>query len=291
MQAETAQSTAQQQVSTGKVANDLAGYAGSADALTATQSLAARIKTQIANAQSLGDQLTAQDQALTSVASAAQGATKAVTEAIATGDATTLMVSLQSQFSTATTALNTQYNGRYLFSGGEVNTPPVAATSMSSLTAGVATVFKNGQTPQVSRLDDNTTTTTGVLASAVGTPLFAAMKSIEDYSNGPNGPLTGALNATQTAFLESVVSTFNGALTTANTVVAANGVVQNQVSSAQSALQSRSTTLANTLGDITNADGAVAASNLALAQTAVQTSAQVFATLKNTNLISLLGGS
>jgi flagellar hook-associated protein 3 FlgL len=290
LQAEANQNTAQQQVTTGKVADDLEGYASSADALTASKSLSSRITTQIANAATLSDQLSAQNQALTSVASAAQGATSAITEAIATGDATTLMASLQSQFSTAVDALNTQYNGRYLFSGGEVDTQPVAASTLSDLSGGVAAVFKNGPTAQVSRLDDNTTTTTGMLASTVGTPLFTALQSIEAYSNGPNGPLNGPLTTTQTAFLEGVVSTFDSAETAANDAVSANGVVQDQVTAAQAELQARSTTLTNAIGDITNADAAVAASNLTLAQTAVQTSAQVFSTLTSTNLISLLGG-
>jgi flagellar hook-associated protein 3 FlgL len=47
--------------------------------------------------------------------------------------------------------------------------------------------------------------------------------------------------------------------------------------------------LTNTIGDITNADSAKAASNLQLAQTALSASAQVFATLNNSTLLSVLG--
>ena len=291
MSAQNAQNTAQQQVTTGKIADDLSGYASQADALTASRSLQARLTTYQANGAALTDKLTAQDQALSTVATAAQGASNDVTEALANGDATALMTSLQSQFSQATSALNTQYNGQYLFSGTATSTTPVAASSLSDLTGpgGAAAVFKNDQTKTVSRLDDNTTTTTGVLASDVATPLFTALQSIQAYSAGPNGPLTGTLTAAQTTFLQGVVTQMNSAYSTANNAVAANGVVQDQVTASQSSLKTQQTALTNTLGDLTDADAATAASNLALAQTALQASAQVFATLNNTSLLSVLG--
>jgi flagellar hook-associated protein 3 FlgL len=290
MNASSAQNTAAQQVDTGKIGDSLESYASSADALTASQSLQARISTYVANGQTLSDKLTAQDQALSTVSTAAQGAQTAVKEALANGDATSLMTTLQSQFSQATSALNTQYNGQYLFSGTQVNTPPVAASSISDLVAnGVPASFKNDQNATVSRLNDTTTVTTGVLASDVGTPLFNALAQIQAYSNGPNGPLNGSLTTTQSTFLQGVLSSLSAAYTTANNAVASNGVVQDQVSASQTTLTAQQTQLTNTIGDITNADGAKAASNLQLAQTALSASAQVFATLNNSTLLSVLG--
>ncbi len=291
MNAQSAQTTAQQQVTTGKIADDLSGYAAQADALTASRSLQARLTTYVANGSVLSDKLTAQDQALTTVSTATQASRDAVSEALANGDASVLMTTLQSQFSEATSALNTQYNGQYLFSGTETAAAPVAASSLSDLTGGggVAAVFKNDQTKIVSRLDDNTTTTTGVLASSVGTPLFTALQSIQAYSAGSNGPLTGKLTTAQTTFLQGVLTQFDSAYTSTNNAVAANGIVQNQVTASQTALKDQQTTLTGTLGDLTSADAATAASNLALAQTALQASAQVFATLNNTSLLSVLG--
>jgi flagellar hook-associated protein 3 FlgL len=288
MSAETAQNTAEQQISTGKIANDLSGYGAAAATLTASRSLQSRITADLARGSALTDQLSAQDQALTSVSTAAQGATNAVTEALATGDGTTLMTTLQSQLSLATSALNTQYDGQYLFSGGQTSTPPVAAASLSDLSGGAAAVFKNGSLPQVSRLSDSETVTTGVLASAVGLPLFTALSQIQAYDAGPNGPLSGTLTAAQTSFLQGVVATLQSATSSATAVVAGNGVVQDQVKASQSALTAQSTTLTNTLGDLTDADAAAASTNLQLAQSAIQASAQVFSTLKNSSLLNFL---
>jgi flagellar hook-associated protein 3 FlgL len=289
MNAENAQNTAEQQISTGKIGDDLKSYASQADALTATRSLQSRITAYIANGSALSDKLNAQDQALSTVATAAQGAQDAVTEAIANGDATALMTTLQSDFSQATSALNTQYNGQYLFSGGQTSTAPVDVSSLSDLSGGVSAVFKNDQTKAVSRLDDTTTVTTGVLASDVATPLFTALQSIENYSNGPNGPLTGTLNSTQQSFLQGVLSQLSSAYSTVNNAVAANGVVQDQVAASQTSLQAQQTNLTSTLGDLTDADAATATTNLQLAQTALSASAQVFATLNNASLLNVLG--
>ena len=290
MNVEKAQNTAQQQIDTGKIGDDLESYAGSADALTASRSLQARINTYVTNGTALTDKLNAQDQALSTVSTAAQGAQTAVKEALANGDATALMTTLQSDFSQATSALNTQYNGQYLFAGGQTSTPPVSAASLTDLTTnGVAASFQNDQSKTVSRLDDNTTVTTGVLASDVGTPLYTAMQQIQAYSAGPNGPLTGTLTTTQSTFLQGVLSNLSAAYTTTNNAVAANGVVQDQVAASQTSLKSQQTALTNSIGDITNADAATAASNLQLAQTALSASAQVFATLNNASLLNVLG--
>lgn len=290
MSAETAQNTAEQQVTTGKVADDLSGYGASADALTASQSVQSRISTYLTNGAALSDQLSAQNQALTAYASATQGAASAVTEALATGDGSTLMSTLQSQLSEASSALNTQYNGAYLFSGGATTTQPVAATSLSDLAGGAAAAFQNGDVPQVSRLDDTTTVTTGVTASSVGTPLFAALSTIQNYVSA-NGPFTQPLTAAQTTFLQGMVTTMNGALSSANDAVAQTGVVQQQVTSVQTDLQDQATTLTNAIGSITDADAAQAATNLQLAQTALQASAQVFSTLKDSSLLNVLSSS
>ena len=293
MSSQNAESAAQQQVSTGKIADDLEGYSSQASTLTATRSLQARITTYVANGSQLSDKLTAQDQALTTVSTATTTARTAVAEALSTGDATALMTSLQSEFSEATSALNTQYNGKYLFSGGQTSTAPVAASTLSDLTGsgGVAAVFKNDDTKTVSRLDDTTSVTTGVLASDVATPLFTALQTIQNYSTGSNGPLSGKLTTAQTTFLQGVLSSFDSAYSTTNNAVAANGLVQSQVSASQTTLTDQQSTLTSTLGDLTNADAATAATNLQLAQSALQASAQVFATLKSSSLLSALGVS
>ena len=290
MSAQSASDTAQQQYTTGKLASDLKGYAASADVLTATNTLQARTTAYIATGTALSDKLSVQDTALSQIASTTEDARTAVAGALSTGSAGTLLASLQSQLDQTVSTLNTKYEGKYIFAGGTTNTAPAVATTLSALTAAgaVAASFTNDNNPTVSRLDDNTKVTTGFTASSVATPLYNALASIQAYSNGPNGPLTGNLTDAQTTFLTGVLSTLDSAYSASNNQVAQNGLMQNQVATNQTALKASQTSLTNTASDMTNVDQAKAATTLTLAQTALQASAQVFQSLQSTSLLNLL---
>lgn len=289
-QAENRETSATSEISSGKVGSDLEGYAGNAEKLTATNSLYARNQSYISNAAVLSDKLSMQDQALTQLGNASQGARDAIANALATGNAAPLMTSLQNQMSAATGALNLDFQGSYLFSGGQTGTPPFAASNLSDLTAApsVSSLFKNDQLTPTNRLDDHTVVPTGFLASNVGQPLMQALQAVEAYNQGPNGPLNGQLTSAQSSFLQGVLSQFDSATATVTTATAQNGVVQNQLQATQTTLQAQQTTLQSTLGNMTDADMAQAATNLQLAQVAVQASAQVFSSLKGSSLLNVL---
>ena len=281
------------EVSSNKLADDLAGYGSSAGTLTTTNSVNARLTSYVANASAVSSKLDVQDQALGEVGTAAQNASTAVTEAIANNSGADLMTTLQAQMTTATNALNTQYDGQYLFSGGQSSTAPVAASQLSDLTAAspLSSIFKNGQTPQVARLDDQTVVQTGVLASDAGTPLMTALAAVQAYDAGPNGPLSGTLTAAQSSFLSGVLDQFNSAVASANTTTANTGVIQQQVTAAQTQLTDQQTTLQGVVTNLTVPDEAQVATQLSLAQTTLQASAQVFSSLQSDSLLNMLSGT
>jgi flagellar hook-associated protein 3 FlgL len=281
------------QVSSQKIATDLAGYGAGAGTLTAVNSVASRLSSYVTNATNLQGKLALQDSALSQVATAAQGSTSAVQEALATGSADGLMETLQAQLSSASSALNTQYGGQYLFSGGNANTAPVSASKLSDLAAAtpLSSVFTNGSMKQVSRIDDNSTVQTGVLASDAGTPLMTALAAVQSYNAGPNGPLSGQLTQAQTDFLNGVVAQFQSAVSSANTTVADNGVVQSQVITATKQLTAQQTTIQGVVSNLTTPDEAKVASDLTLAQTTLQASAQVFSSLQSTSLLQVLSST
>ena len=276
------------QVSSGKIASDLKGFGGNAEALTAAQTLKTRVDTFVQNTQNLSNKLEAQNLALTQVADAGSGARQAIATAVASGNSDGLMSTLQSYFGQAAGGLNSQYNGHYLFAGGKVDTAPVAAKALSDLTTTPPPggVFQNDQLTPSSQLDESTTLQTGMLADAVGTNLFNAFASIEAFNQGPGGPLTGNLTTAQEAFLTSVLPTFDTANKGMTNTVATNGLVQNRVSQSLSTQQDRKTLLETTIGGITDVDIAEAASRLSQAQVALQAAAKIFASLQNSTLLS-----
>jgi flagellar hook-associated protein 3 FlgL len=203
------------------------------------------------------------------------------------------MQALGSQFQSATEGLNSTYNGEYVFGGGQVNTPPVSVNSMAALAAApsVASVFQNDQQVISNQVDQNTTAQTGFLASQLGTPLMTVFLAIQNFANGPNGPLTGPLTDTQIAFLQGQVANLNAAASALNGSAAQNGAVQSQLTNSQTDLTNQQNTLGKMIGDIAGANVAQATANLQQAQLAIQAAAQVFLALQNSSLLNVLVAS
>lgn len=292
LNAQNRQADAQQRVSSGYVGSDLKAYAGKADTLTALKTLDAKLGAYSDAADRAADRLSSQDQALSAVNDAAAGAKKGVLDAVANADGSTLISTLQGWYAQAVDALNTNVGGDYLFAGGQTQTKPVASDQLGDLpTSGsVSTVFSNDQHKATARLDDNITLTTGVLASDAGTPLFSALQQIAAFNKGPDGPFSGTLTSAQTTFLQGVLPSLNSAGAAAVAQVASNAVAQNRVSTAQTQLADRKTSTDTIVGKIAEADPAKATIDLQLASTALQASAQVFATLQGSSLLKVLTG-
>jgi flagellar hook-associated protein 3 FlgL len=290
MTAQAQESQITNQVSSGENATDLKGYAANAETLIAMQSVQSQVGGYLNTGQVLTAKLSSQDTALTQISGAASSASTAVTNALAAGNGDTVMQALQSAFNDAVQGLNTTFNGQYLFAGGQVNTPPVSASSLTDLTSApsVASVFHNDQVIQSAQVNQSTTVSTGFLASGLGTNLFNTFQAIEAYNQGPNGPFSGTLTSAQTTFLQSQIASFNTESSALTTAAGQNGQTQSEVASAQTDLTNQQTTLQNLVGNITNTNMAQAAAGLQQAQMAVQASAQAFLALQGSSLLNVL---
>ncbi len=290
MQAELAQTNAGQQLSTSEAANNLGGYGAGAEALTAMQATQTQVTGYLNNSQVVSAKLDMQNSALTEVSGAATSAVQAITQTLAAGNGTTLMQQLQDAYGSAVNGLNSTYNGEYLFAGGQVNTQPVSATSLSQLASApsVQSVFNNDQRIATAQLNQNTTISTGFLASQVATPLFTALQAIAAYNQGPNGPFSGTLTQAQSQFLTQQIAGLNTVQTGLNNVVAQNGQAQGEVTNVQNSLSSQQTMLQQLIGNTTGANLAQASANLQQAQLSIQAAGQVFQALNNSSLINSL---
>jgi flagellar hook-associated protein 3 FlgL len=290
MAAEDRQVNAGNRVSSQKNGVDLKAYANKAEQLTAMNSIAKRLQTyQDQNAQ-IASKLTTQDQALTSVADAAGSVAQAIREALAADNADTLMQQAQGQFQTAVAGLNTQFDGKYLFAGGQINVKPVTATQLSDLTAGppIASFFKNDNYQVQAKLDDSTTVSTGQLASNLGTNMLTSFQSLEAFDQGAGGPINGPLTATQRTFLQGELANWDAIRASVTTAAAQNGLVQKQVDQSATNLVASHNTLTAMVADITDADMAQALTDQSNAQLSVQASARVLQALQTSSLLNLL---
>jgi flagellar hook-associated protein 3 FlgL len=276
------------------IGDNLQAYGAQAEQLVATNSLQSQVTGYITNNNLLSEKLNVQSQALQQVSDAAQSAVTGISDAIANNDPTGLATTLQAALSSAASALNTTYNGQYLFAGDATSTQPFTASSLSNLPAtstpaAVSTLFANGSTAPVSRLNSNTVTTTGFLASDVGTPLATALTAFQNYV--ANTPLSTPLTSAQSTELQSLQTQFNTALTSANALSAQNGVVQSQVTNNITNLTDQQSALQGVATNITSVNLAQVETNITLAQNALQASADVFQSLQTSSLLNLLSST
>jgi flagellar hook-associated protein 3 FlgL len=272
------------------IGNNLQAYGSQAEQLVATNSLQTQVTGYITNNNLLSEKLDVQSQALQQVSDAAQSAVTGISTAIANNDPTGLSTTLQAALSSASSALNTTYNGQYIFAGNATSTRPFTASSLSDLTGtSVSNLFVNGTTAPVNRLNSNTVATTGFLASDVGSALVTALQNFQTYVSAT--PLSTPLTSDQATQLQSLETQFNSALTATNAVAAQNGVIQSQVTSNITDLTDQQTALQGVATNITSVNVAQVDTNLQLAQNALQASADVFQSLQSSSLLNLLSSS
>ena len=289
--AQARQIRAGSEVSSQKKADDLKGYARNAETLTAMQAVSTRLTGFLEQSDVLADRFTAQDVALNQLGDSVGAMRQSITDAIASGRADTLMQELRGFFTDAVAALNSRNQGKYLFSGGQIDTMPVSATSMSDLTTApsVGSLFKNDQFKQNNRLDETATISGSFLADALGTPLFNTLKSIQSFDETTgSGPIDGALTQPQIDFLQSQLAALDTVHETVTNQAAINGSYQRRIDDNRSDLKARQTTIENMMGGVTDVDVAEAISRLQQAQIAVQASAQVFQGLQQSSLLNFL---
>jgi flagellar hook-associated protein 3 FlgL len=289
MRAQSRQQEASTQVSSGKVASDLKGFARQAETLLATRSIQTKVDGFLTQGKTLASKLESQNLALSQTAEAATGARQAIAEALATGRGESLMSELSSWFSSASDSLNAKFGGRYLFAGGQVDSPPVTANSLADLTSQptVAAFFQNDNLTPTNQLDESTTIQSGFLADQLGGGLFSAFRQVQDFVD-VNGAFSGQLTAAQETFLQSMLDDFDAAGSSLTDATGRNGLIQNRVDKVMDTQEARRSMLEGMVGGITDVDMAEAISRLQQAQTTVQASAQVFSTLSQSSLLKLL---
>lgn len=289
MRSQERQNKANDQVSTQKIATDLMGYGRSSEIIAAYQASAARVNSYIAVNKSVAERLNTQDLALTTTSDAAGNAKESIMNALASNSGASLMETMQGAFSIALQGLNMEHHGQYLFAGGNDSEDPVSVSTLSELAAtNIDDVFANGNVKKSSRIDASTTLQTGFLASDLGRDMMQLFKDIQEYNAGPNGPFGTQLTEAQKDFLTQKSTQFSATYDELVEQTSLNGTLQKRVETSQAALEGQASSLAELIGNRTEADMAKAYSDLQQAQVSVQASAQVLADLQSSSLLNLL---
>src|SRR5258706_2556769 len=283
----------QEQIASGKNATTYAGFGDKTQVLTATIATNARNDAYTNATKFAVTQTDLQDTQLTSLSSLATSLKKAVSDAVANNDATTLMTQAKSIFDQANAILSFKdANGDYIYSGGKTDVAPVTVGSLAALQAlpAVSGAFANGDLNKSVQVADGVTVSYGLTASDVATGLMQALKDIADFDAGGSGNFNAAtsLTAAQSSFLTGAISQTTTVNTDLNAATAANGYVSNRLTDAQTQQASMNTLYKKFVSDIQDTNMANAATQLSLNQTQLQAALQVTAGLHQLSLLNYL---
>jgi len=291
MRATQALNTSQQQVSSGKVAQDYAGIGSKTSALEAARASAARADAYQSATQAALSQVDLQNTQLTQLSDLAGQLKQALTTAAGNNDATGLMDQVQSIFDQASQILNAKdSNGNYLFGGEKDDVPPLNVTSLSQL-AGLASVsdaFSNGTQKKSVMVADGEPVQIGVLASDIGSQIMQTLKDIASFNAGANGNMSGPLTGAQSSFLSSEMPQASAASTGLNAATGSNGDVYQRLNDASGQQQALSTLYKSFVSNIEDVDMGSAITQLNENQTALQAALQVTAQLGQISLLNYL---
>jgi len=281
---------AQERVSSQKNATDLTGFGRQSETLTAMKGAQSRLQGFMSTADAVSARLTTQGLALNQISDGVSGVREAIGSVLSTDSVGSLMLDLEGQFQSIRGGLTMRHEGGYLFSGASTTTAPVNVSNLSELAAApdVPSVFDNDTLKTASRVADGTTLETGFLADDVGADVFAVLRDIQIYNQGPNGPFTGKVTDAQKTFLTAQLSRLELAGRGVIDKAATTGSLAKQVDNITAGHEAQLNSLDQMVAGRTDADMAKAVTDLQLSQIAIQASAQVISQLRDVSLLNFL---
>jgi flagellar hook-associated protein 3 FlgL len=280
----------QQQVSSGKVANNYAGYGDKTTVLEAARSASARTDAYQGATQQALTQVDLQNTQIGSLGDLAAQLRQSLTDAVGNNDGSTLMTQAQSIFDQASQVLNSRdANGNYIYGGENNDTPPFTATSLSDLLSmpDVSDAFDNGTIKQSVRVSDGSTVQIGALAGDLGSDLMSSLKTIAQYAQ-TNGDFSQSLTPDQSDFLTGQITVAKNAADNLNNAAAANGFIYNQLQDASDTQSSMSSLYKGFVSNIEDVDMPTAVTQLNQNQVALQAALQVTSQLQSISLLNYL---
>lgn len=277
---------AQQQINTGKKAQDYKGIAPEASTVITARAAMARTEAYKQTADEVGQTLSLIDLQLGSMLESAESLRQSVLEALAMGDGQGFEQILDSNFLMMASALNTKIGNTYLFGGAQTADKPFIAESLDDLMAMANTgdAFANDQTKASVRLTDTFTMQYGVVADEVGEPVMEIIRAMKAFHDGPQGPISGALTPAQATFLEDQIAELDTVIQGMRSLQTANGLRQGQMKDVTEQLKQQGTYFETFVADIEDVNMAEAITRFNTDQAALEASYRVVGMISQLNL-------
>lgn len=274
----------QQQMATGKKAPDFASLGIETMRNLSARTLLARQEAHAAVGVRIGTTLALMDNQVGGIEESLNGLRDTLLASAATGRAEGVQEKIEEAFQRFRTGLNSDEGGTYLFAGSRTDAAPFVPATLAA-TAGLPTTsaFANDDVEARARVADGLDVAYGTTASALGTGLFDAFRTLAEA-----GPIPDAPTAAQMTAISQAVSQINDGLKTLRAVHAEIGRRQAQVENLTDRAGERALILQRLVARNEDADMAEVASTLVQRQTTLESSYTVFSRLANLSLVNFI---
>ncbi|MBL4836059.1 MAG: hypothetical protein JKY34_00660 [Kordiimonadaceae bacterium] len=281
--------TAQRQIATGKRVEDYKELAGQSGTLLGSRSFQARVETYQNSIKTIDGKLQANDVQVGGVIDAMDKLKDMIQITLANAQAEGFGDFLEQTFQFTAGALNTNFDGTYLFSGAETGTKPVNVDNLADLSALASTndAFDNSSVAFQAKIADGVDLKFGVLASDVGLDIFSEMVAIYDYTVG-SGAIDGELTDAERAFLETRLATLDTAIDKVRQVQVTNGLNSERLEVVDNQHKDTKVFLETFIADIEDVDIAEAITRLNNDQIALEASYRAIGSLSQLSLLNFL---
>lgn len=279
---------AQTQVATGKKSTVYSGYAPQVSALTSARAAKSVAETHVAVNKQLATRLDITSAQLSRVFDAATSIKDTVLNAIANGQAPGTMVSIDADTKTVINALNSEFDGQYIFGGARGTRKPVTVQGLADLVplATGADAFQNDSLKASVQVSDGVDVQYGQLANEIASPLMDSLRRLAQLNAAT--PLGGQLSSTQEAALKNELASLDAAIKTIVDQQAVLGVTAKKVDDYAVEAQSRADGLEKFVSDIEDVNVAEALTRLNNDQTALQASYKITGELSKLSLLNYI---
>jgi flagellar hook-associated protein 3 FlgL len=270
-------------------ADDLKGYGREAQTLVSAQRLVSRTESFLVTSRELTTRMQIQDVALGRAADVVAKLKDDLFQNLGLESGEGVRSQLEEAFAVLKDTMNTNLGGRFLFGGVLNDRPPVTAASLSDLGAQpLAATIQQGASSQIMRIEDGRTVQAGLVADDIVSQAMASVKRLAEMDEGPDGPFSGDLTATQKQAIMDELGALSAAFDQILSSQAENGRMLKEVDSAADRQKGQLDALNGAVGEIVNVDLAEVAVRLNQAQFAYEASAGVFNVLRNMSLLNML---
>ncbi len=280
---------AQQQITTGKRADDFQGLAGDTSTVLGAKSFSQRIETYQQTITTVRGKLDANDLQLGGMLDSMRSLQDNIRVSLANNQAEGFDGVLNQTFQFVNSSLNTNFGGTYLFSGANTGTQPVNVDNLDELLAkgSVSDAFDDASVSFQARIADGVDLEFGLLASDAGTEIYQVMHDLYDYHKNTTA-IEGQLATTEWDFLQTQLGKLDTAIDNLQQMQVSNGLSYERLDVVNEQHEDTTLFLQSFISSIEDVDIAEAITKLNNDQLALEASYRAIGSMSRMSLLDFI---